>query len=145
MVHLNHLPKNGAGLVITADSRRSQLWRVRVLNHYTCEVTKDRMVLPIDKKYLTGYSMKEAIYVYQTANVEKRDSYVGQLRLLCRLYVAIASATVIGVTGTTLKKGNDNGVYDKYFWTFVILLLTVGLSIPDVMKALFQLTSCLRM
>ena len=119
---------NDRMVVITAAPRLAQRWRVLVLNSYTWEVTKERMLFLVNKKNL---------------KTEKRDSHAGRLYLMGKLYVAITMSSISGASGAILQK-NDHDVDNKYFWTFVVLLLAMGVSIPYMVKVLLQMANYLQ-
>ena len=134
---------NDRMVVITAAPRLAQRWRVLVLNSYTWEVTKERMLFLVNKKNLVGYTETEAVNLHNKAKTEKRDSYVGRVYLMGKLYVAITMSSISGASGAVLQK-NDHDVDNKYFWTFVVLLLAMGVSIPYMVKVLLQMANYLQ-
>ena len=98
----------------------------------------------IHKKYIPGYSKAEAIEIYEQAKTVKRESYVGRLYLLGKLYIAIVASNVFVAGGAALKDDKASEENDRYFWMFVIVLLTIGLSIPNLLNLLAQATSWVR-
>ena len=117
--------------------------RDRVLSGYTWEVTKEPMFFLVNKNNLVGYTETEAVNLHNKAKTEKRDSYAGRLYFMGKLYVAITMSSISGASGSIWQK-NDHDVDNKYFWTFVVLLLAMGVSIPYMVKVLLQMANYLQ-
>ena len=135
---------NDRMVVITATPLLSRTWRVVVLNNCTWEITKDHQMFLVHRKYLTGYSKEEAVAIHEKAKGPKRDSYVGRLYLLGKLYIAIVASNVFVSSGTAVTVDKDGEKNDRFFWRFLIVLLIVGCNIPNLLSLLAQATSWVR-